>query len=105
MRLLASAGMRGADPYCCFQRVVPCHVGNATAVFTLEILVVCLILYQWDLLLHKIDCSVEQRRKYKGKLSHWLYLDVFSHTFVGERRILDRRKANSSLSVSGRQKV
>jgi len=68
-------------------------------------LVVCLILYQWDLLLHKIDCSVEHRHKYKGKLSHWLYLDVFSRTFVGKRCILDRRKANSSMSVSGRQKV
>lgn len=64
--------------------MVPCHVGNGTAVFTLQILVICLILYQWDLLLHKIDCSVEQRHKYKGKLSHWLYLDVFSRTFVGK---------------------
>lgn len=69
-------------PHWCFQHAIPRGVGNATAVFTLEILVVCLILYQWDLLLHKIDCSVEQRHKYKGTLSHWRYLDVFSHTFV-----------------------
>lgn len=92
-------------PYCCFQHVVSCWVGKATAGFPSEILVVCLILYQWDLLLHKIDCSVEQRHKYKGELSHWLCLDVVLHTFVRKRCIIDRRKANSSLSVSGRQKV
>lgn len=69
-------------PYCCFQCVVP-HRG-ATAVFTLEILVVHLILYQCDLLLHEIGCFVEQRHKYKGKLSHWLYLDVFTY-FYGEK--------------------
>lgn len=78
---------------------------NATAAFTPEMLVVCLILYQRDLLLLQIDCSVEQTTQVQGHTESLAVFRCVLAYFCEERCILDRRKANSSLSVSGRQKV
>ena len=96
---------RPLHPYWCFQPAVYCGVENATAAFTPEMLVVCLILYQRDLLLLQIDCTIEQRTQVQGHTeSLAVFRCVFAY-FCEERCVLNRRKADSSLSVNGRQKL